>query len=329
MIGTLAAFALIAQTPAPTAAATSLLRVYKKGEILKYQVRGLMVTETQQIGRPYLQPQDQEINYDSTLEVKELKPDGFADVVYKRPTIEVIMGETAESDRRSSKEKVNFHLLLTMSPINHVTGAKDLTVKPPAKPPAKPGSKPLLAASSMPFAALAGASVGQFSIPFIQDLMRVSLYVGTLDTAIDLNPPLPYDDVKPGATWKKTATYQPQEVKGGSGKVQVQRLDWTYTYDGIKEANGRKVHRITGVLKMDTDVAKMVNEQAGSAIRSGIEALPVKMDMKVEYDLDPVTRHTLAARSESKGAWSLKAVGAPEIVLEQKFTGRTTLALVK
>lgn len=334
LVGTLAAAILLNPASAPQtktdapAAPVSLLRVFKKGEVLKYQVRGLIVQETQRIGMPYMQPSDQEINYDSTLTVQAMKADGFADLIYKRPTMEIVLGETGDRDRQVMKEKTDINLLLTMSPINHVTNSKDLNVKP-AVTPARQKPKPALLKASNPFAALANASVGQISIPFVEDLKRVSLFVGTLDTAIDLNPPLPDDDTKVGATWKQTATYQPQAIKGQKDQMQVQRLDWTYVYSGVVDSEGKKVHRITGTLKLDTDVAKMVNAQAGSASRSGLEALPIKMDMKVEFDLDLNTRHTLAARSESKGSWSLKLVGAPETVLEERFTGRTTLRLVK
>ncbi len=332
LVGTLAAAILLnpsqaAQTQAAPAP-VSLYRVFKKGEQLKYQVRGLIVQETQRMGMPYMQPSDQEINYDSTLLVQTLKADGFADLVYKRPTMEIVLGETGERDREVMKEKTDINLLLTMSPINHVTNFKDLNVKP-ATTPAKPKPKSAFAASSSPFHAFANASLGQISIPFVEDLKRVSLFVGTLDTAIDLNPPLPDDDVKVGAVWKQTATYQPQAVKGQKDQIQVQRLDWTYVYSGVVESEGKKVHRVTGTLTLDTDVAKMVNAQAGSAARTGLEALPIKMNMKVEFDLDLNTKHTLAARSESKGSWSLKLVGAPETYLEERFTGRTTLRLVK
>lgn len=332
LVGTLAAAILLNPSQAPQNQAASepvsLYRVFKKGENLKYQVRGLIVQETQRIGMPYMQPSDQEINYDSTLTVQAMKADGFADLVYKRPTMEIILGETGDRDRQVMKEKTDINLLLTMSPINHVTNFKDLNVKPVVTP-AKPKAKPLMFGSSSAFAALTSASVGQISVPFVEDLKRVSLFVGTLDTAIDLNPPLPDDDVKVGATWKQTATYQPQAVKGQKDQMQVQRLDWTYVYSGIVDSDGKRVHRITGTLKLDTDVAKMVNAQFGSASQTGLEALPIKMDMKVEFDLDLTTKHTLAARSESKGSWSLKLVGAPETVLEERFTGRTTLRLVK
>lgn len=321
-VAALAALLSASQGGAPSPSPVELLRVFKAGEVMRYQVRSLLVTETQRIGMPFMQPNDLEINYDSSLQISALKADGFATALYKRPTMDIVLGETAERDRVTNKEKSNINLELSLSPINEITGVKDLNAKPAAPPPRRTGGALWMSAAG-------AAPAPQVSIPFVQDLYRLSLYVGSLDAAIDLNPPLPYEEVKTGATWRKTATYQPQALRGRpNAKMAVQRLDWTYRYEGVVEVKGRKVHRVTGVLALDTDVAKFANQEAGAtAGQTGLEAIPLKMTMNVSYDLDLATRKTLAASSEAKGSWSVKLTAAEEPVLEEKFTGRTTLTL--
>lgn len=305
---------------APPAAPVELLRQFKVGENLKYQVRSLLVLETKRLGAPYFQPSDLEINYDSSLEVKKLKTDGFAEVVYKRPTMDIVEGETAEEERKVNKEKVNMNFALTLSPINEFTNAKDLN--PPKPAPRRTGGVKWAAAG------LGGVPQEGASIPFIGELYRLALFVGSLDTAIDLSPKLPYDEVRPGATWKMTASYQPQTLQGSKGKMAVQRLDWTYTYDGVVTSQGKKVHRVTGVLKLDTDLGAFFNQASGvTAGQSGLEKVPVKMESKVLFDLDVNTRHTLLAQAETKGTWSIKVAGLDSNLIEEKFTGRTTSTL--
>jgi hypothetical protein len=298
-----------------------LLRQFKVGENLKYQVRSLLVLETKRLGLPYFQPSDMEINYDSSIEVKKLKTDGFAEVVYKRPTMDIVEGETSEEDRKVNKERVNMNFALTLSPINEFTNAKDLNPPKPA-----PRSSGAAKWASPGF----GSTMQEGeSLPFVGELYRLALFVGSLDTAIDLSPKLPYDEVRPGAAWKMTASYQPQTLKGAKGKMAVQRLDWTYTYDGVVTSQGKRVHRITGVLKLDTDLGAFFNQAAGvSAGESDLEKLPVKLDSKVTFDLDLNTRHTLSALAETKGTWSLKMSGLESNFIEEKISGRTTLTLV-
>ncbi|MCG9894166.1 MAG: hypothetical protein MH204_01665 [Fimbriimonadaceae bacterium] len=297
-----------------------LTRSFKAGQTFRYRVRSLLVTETQLIGQPFRLPNDTEINYDSTLQVTGLRPGGFATMVYRRPTMQIIEGETAERDRVINNERTNINLEFSYSPINEITAVKDLN---PASSTAR-FARPLRVQSE----GLQRAVNAIMSIGFQGEIYRLALFTGNLSSAIDLQPPLPYEEVKVGETWKRTAMYQPQSKTAGSRELIQKRLDWTYTYNGIVESNGRRVHRITGTISLDTDWADFINQQMGaSAARTGLDKIPVKFESKVTYDLDLNTRATLRAQAETKGSWLARLVQLTEPLVDETFTGRTTLTL--
>jgi hypothetical protein len=76
-------------------------------------------------------PSEQGTKYQFTFEVGKVTDEGFASVAYKRPTVDVIQGETVEHPPITTTERVDEHLELTMSPVNAITGLKDLTPKKP------------------------------------------------------------------------------------------------------------------------------------------------------------------------------------------------------
>ncbi len=55
----------------------------------------------------------------------------------------------------------------------------------------------------------------------------------------------------------------PAAPTGGIEPQAVQRLDYVYSYDGVVDSNGQKVHRVTAKLNLDTDAAPYINSFMG------------------------------------------------------------------
>lgn len=320
-----AAVALLqpATPAAPDAAKPVLLgRVFQKGQKFAYDVKSNLQVEQRQYGLETFLPSDLDINYGFTMEVQQMKADGIAQVLYLRPTMTQITGETYESPPKTQVIKTNYKLQADVSPINELLNTKDLN--PPKPAPAKPGALWLRTLSSQDAAGI--PVIGNY----IQELYRLALFIGTLDSGMDFSPKMPYDEVAPGATWKRTVGYQPQRTAATGGNTAVQRLDYTFQYDGVAEADGKPVHRITATLKLDTDAAPMLNELVpGGESTTGLKKVELKLEAKIVFDLDLKTMHTLGARAESTGG--IKVFITPlgnEPYLEERLKGRTSLRLL-
>jgi hypothetical protein len=137
-------------------------------------------------------------------------------------------------------------------------------------------------------------------------------------------------EVEPGYTWEITSSYQPQKLKGKEGKMATQRLDYTYTYIGVVEVEGKKLHRVSAALNFDNDIAPFINDMLGmKPSESGLRGLKLKMDAKMEFDLDYETRNTVAIRADSVGAMSILITELPDVpYMEQNIKGRTRLKLL-
>jgi hypothetical protein len=301
-----------------------LERVFKKGEAATYKVLSNLQVETRQAGLETFMPApDTDISYSFTYEVTELKGDGIAVLHYKRPTVTERTGEGSTTAARTDVVKTNFDLMLTVSPINEIIDMKDLTKK--KKPEKKKGG--------LVMGAFAGMSPNaQISIgSFISEIHRLALFLGSLDSAVDFSPKLPFDEIKPGDTWQKTVGYSPQRLKDKEGKSAVQRLDYTYTYKGIVQSGAKKVYRINAALNVDTDAAEFVNQLIGmKPEQSGLKEIRLKLAANIDYDLDLNTRRTLKAVATSNGGVKILVTQMPnEPVMEQNIKGKTTLSLVK
>lgn len=318
-----------ATAPAPR---FELLRQFKVGEKLTYQIRSKLYSEQREEGLAIFLPSEFSINYDTTIEVKGLKTDGFAEVVFRRPTMTMIEGETAESPPKTKVEKTNYNLSMVLSPINEVTEIKDLNA--PAKPPAKPGGTTGGGRSGslralLPAGVASSAASQDMLGELVMNLHRMALFIGSLDSSIDLAPKLPYDEVRVGETWKRTASYAPQVLQGSGGRMATQRLDFTFTYNGLITQGSRKLHQITGVLNYKSDAGAYFNQLMGTKPEeSGIRSIPMTMDSKIVFLLDEKTRHTISVAAESKGDWSINIVGRNEPVVEERFNGTVTSRLV-
>jgi hypothetical protein len=307
----------------PATAPVELYRQWKPNTTLAYQVKSHLFVESRHYMTSIFIPEDLDQNYNFTLQVGAVTGEGFANVTYKRPKMEIIYGETAERGSLTEVEDVNQHYVMSMSPVNAITDLKDLTSKK------KEGDGGQLLFRVRTDGTLAPQSQDILQ-RFIGELYRLALFIGNAETAVDFGPRLPLLEVEPGDTWNVTASYQPQKLSGKEGKMATQRLDYTYKYDGQVEVDGKKLERITATLAFDNDIAPFINEAIGmKPAQSGLRGLKMKLDAKMEFDLDPVTKNTLAIRADSTGAFSVEITQIPDRpVQENKLRGRTRLKLL-
>ncbi len=306
--------------------AVTLNRVNKPGEIQKYRVLSRLNIEQKQLGMNYFLPERFDLNYDFTLDVKKEKADGIVEAVYKRPTMTQIAGETAESDAKTTIEKSDIELKVDLSPINKLLNIVDL--KPKKDPPKTSGGGRWITGKPGGMSAIQGDLVGSF----ISELQRLALFIGSIDSSLDFQPKLPLFEVTKGETWKETVSYSPQKLKSKSGKTVMQRLDYVYTYEGVVESKGIKVHRISAVLDMNADMAQFIKDNMGAAefAESGLKELKFALKAKIDYDLDLQNRRTIRAEGASEGGFMIVVTQFPdEPVIEQKLKGKTTMVLQK
>ncbi|MBS1721469.1 MAG: hypothetical protein JSS66_00515 [Armatimonadetes bacterium] len=297
-----------------------LYRQFTAGQTYTYDVKSHLLSEFKSAGMGYFLPADFDINYKFTMKVEEARQNGFATVLYERPTMDMIEGETAEKPPKTTVEKTGMRLRLTLSPVNELTDVKDLSEKKDKKD--KDGGLFLYGSGrETPQDNLVARMVGE--------LQRMAMFIGNLDSALDFSPKLPLDAVKPGDTWKKTVSYQPRELKG-TNRQAMQRLDYTFVYDGLKDVDGKKVHQVTGNLELDTDAAKFMNQiMETKPEESGLKELRLKMKTKLTFLLDEATKATRSIVGESEGGFSIEATGYDEgPIYEEKLKGKTTMKLV-
>lgn len=309
MLSGLIALGVIAQNQNPY---VDISRVFTAGEKCEYQLRSRLNLETREIEDAVFYPSSFRIDYDFNYVVKEMKEEGFALVRYHRPSMTLTEGETAESPPVSRVDKVNWVLDLTLSPANEITGMKTVET----------------ARAASPFS-LRSAPQQDLINQFTGELQRLALFAGSVDSALDLSPKLPYDEVRVGDTWKRTVGYTPQRLQG-SNRSAVQRLDYEYKYEGLVDVEGVKVHRVTATLKVDTNAAEFINQMYGvPASVTGLEAVNLKLDATITFDLDEKTRHTIRAAAVSTGSYDIRLARNPSVpIVEQKLNGRSNLRLV-
>ena len=178
-------------------APVQLARVFKAGEKLEYEIKSSLNSQRRGRGLDTWIPEDLDISYKFTTEVKALKPDGIAEMVYQRPTMTIVEGETFDRPPKTQIEKTKLNFLLTVSPANELLTMKDLN--PPEKK--KPGKTD---GGDLKF--LTASAIRKQGIPFIgqfiSEIQRLSLFVGSFDSALDFAPRLPFEKLKIGDTWK-------------------------------------------------------------------------------------------------------------------------------
>jgi hypothetical protein len=312
------------------AAPVTLSRLFAKGEKLQYSVLSNLHVESRQYGLQTFMPEELDLDYKFTTEVKELKNDGVAVVHYLRPNMVQVDGETADRGPKTTVEKVDWNFDLTVSPINEVVEMKDLN--PPKKKPTPKPSGGDDGGDGGQFILMAGAGARQqplFIGQFISEMYRLALNVGSMDSALDFSPKLPLDEVKVGDTWKKTVSYEPQKLKGKDGKQAVQRLDYTFTYKGLVTVNGKQFYRINAALDLNSDLGDYINQLIGmKPAESHLKSIPLKLKQSIDYDLDMATKRTVLARSKADGGFTINVTDVDEPVQEQKMSGSTEMKLV-
>lgn len=316
-----AALALTLAKPTP---AVELYRQWKEGTTLSYQVLSHLYTESRDFQSTIFIPDEMDQNYDFTFNVKKVTGEGFATVEYKRPKVQIIEGETVDSPPVTKYEELNEHLEIEMSPVNALTAIKDLSPKKPEKD----GGGLARAMLRMRNAGVP-VETQQVVGSFIGDLYRMALFIGDPETSVDFGPFLPLLEVEVGDTWKHTAAYQPQKLKDKKGKMAPQRIDYVYTYKGVGELNGKKVHQISATLSLDTDIAPYINDLLGMPpSRTGLRGLKMKMQANMDFDLDFDTKHTLAVRANSAGSFVIEITQLQDVpFIEENVKGRTRLKL--
>lgn len=303
-----------------------LNRVNKGGEIQKYRVLSTLDIEQKTIEMDYFLPDTFDLNYDFSIEVKKEKVDGIVEAIYKRPSMTLVTGATGESPSKKNIEKVDMQFRVDLSPINKLLAVEDIAPKKPATAATKGGLRLMTVPS------VVTPAQGDFIGSFISELQRLALFVGSLESSMDFQPKLPLFEVSKGDSWKETVSYSPQKLNNKSGKTVMQRLDYTYVYDGIVDVKGTKVHRITATLNMNADMAQFMKDNMGASefADSGLKELKFHLKAKIEYDLDLQTRKTQRAVGNSEGGFLIVVTDFPnKPVVEQKLRGHTVMTLQK
>lgn len=317
----LIAITALAQTSPPV----TLSRTFVKGEKLTYEYKGSLHAESRAYGLVTWMPDDVDIAYKFTLDVQDLKNDGFAKVLYKRPAMTITEGETAERGLKTTTEKIDLTIQMTLSPFNEVTELKDLTPKKPEK------SKNT---ENQDVKAVLSRVQGELSNKLVDSLTsgltELMMLLGSLDSSLDLAPRLPFDEVKVGDTWKRTVGYSPQKLAGKEGKMATQRLDYTYTYQGLVKSGNTEVHRIVADLSLDTDLAEFMNQSIPESLknRALVKSLPFKLTSKVLFDLDKKTCHTIKAVANSESSSQIYLSVLQGVADETKMRSKVTLRLL-
>ena len=321
------AFALLLASSGRQDGMIELGRKFVAGEQLIYLTKAEITDEQRSGDLQTFIPHDESYAYRHTLDVQKVKADGIAEVMYLRPSMSITMGDTAESAAKTTNEKLDWKIQMDISPVNEVLSVKDLTPKKPDAPKKNDGVK-WLRKHGVQGSQADGTAVGLL-FAFVDEVQRLAFFIGGFDTSLDISPRMPFEEVKLGDTWQRTVSATPQKLKGQGDKMGVQRLDYTYTYKGLtKSTEGKDVHRIEAVVKLDTDMAEFARQLTGTS-KAGtvLKTVPLKFEAKVKYDLDVKTMHLLKAAAESSGSFAIEVKGAPQPLLEDRFRGRTLVKL--
>ena len=307
--------------------AIELGRKFVAGEKLVYLTKAEITDEQRSGELQTFIPHDESYSYRHTLDVQKVKADGIAEVMYLRPSMAITMGDTGESAAKTTTEKLDWKIQMDISPVNEVLSLKDLTPKKPDAPKKNDGLK-WLRARGVQGSAADGTAVGLL-FSFVGEVQRLAFFIGGFDTSLDISPRMPFEEVKVGDTWQRTVSATPQKLKGQGEKMGVQRLDYTYTYKGVtKSTEGKDIHRIEAVVKLDTDMAEFARQLTGSSkAGSMLKTVPLKFEAKVKYDLDLKTMHLVKAAAESSGSFAIEVKGVSQPLLEDRFRGRTLVKL--
>lgn len=301
-------------SPQADQTAVTLMRSSKAHEKLVYDVTAHLDNERRGGEIETWMPSQLDLSYRFTTIISDVKPGGFFDIHYLRPTINEEQGETFDNGPIDKVDKVDMDYQLTVTPLNEITAEKDSGKAHSSNWDLSPSDAAQIRLNPL---------IGQY----VQEIYALALNVGSVQNSLDFEPRLPLDEVKPGDTWKVTVGYSPQNLKGKNESA-VQRLDYTYSYGGMVQSNGRNVYRVSADLTVDTDLAKFFDDYVGTnSQQTGVKAIPLNLKSHIDFDLDPNTKETLRAEATSTGGYSLQLNNQEAALWEEKFKGHTVMDL--
>ncbi len=302
-------------------APVALKHSFTKGIKSEYEVEAELDIDSRGRGLTTFLPDNKRFKYSIFTNTLDDAHD-VASVRYSRPSLSITGFATADTDPRTIVEKVDWLALLQISPVNEIIDDKDISPKKP-----KPKTDQLIARGG------AGVPRRQEELiqPYLDDIERLSVFIGGPETSLDFEPRLSLDAVKVGDTWQRTLSYQPQKLASKSGKTStvVKRVDLTYTYKGIVESHGQKYQHVHGELNLKTDIGEFYNQFFDATPdQTGLKSIPLTLSMKMEFDLDPKTNQTVFASLKSEGSFKVFVTAFPEAYEEENVRGSSEMHLV-
>lgn len=294
-----------------------LFRSYRSGEKLTYQFSSQLDVGVRSGEIDVFIPENVKYTYNFTLTTEKEKPEGTADVRFRRPNVTIHIGETFEDPPTKEEVKTDENILFTLSRTNQVLSLKD---ESPKKKDKDKGNRSIIATAS----AVEQQRAQDVIRSWFQQLFQLAAFVNFYD----LGPLLPGHPVAVGDTWKQTVGYQPMQITAGAdkGKPIMGRLDYEYTYRGRKELDGKQVVWIVAKLHNESDASPYVASRMGVELEdSPFKAIKLKISAEVEYFLDPVTLITLKVASKSEGNAHVVVEGVEGPIEEVKFESRGSL----
>jgi hypothetical protein len=300
----------------PVVEPVDLSRVFKMGEKATYSFSSRINVDWRQVPIETFIPQNDGFEYTFTTEVEALKPDGVADLRFRRPKIVLKIGETFDSPPKEQILARDQNYLFVLSNKNRLLSVRDDSPKQPQKP------------DSRLFSHLYADEDRRLQLDifsWMSQLRQLAAFVNFFDRG----PNLPTRPVSVGDTWKETIGYVPTTVSAGAdqGKNLMARLDYEYTYKGLIEFEGQTVYHVVGKIFQDTDAAPFIADLMGVKLEfAPFKEIKLKMDGTVDYYLrqSDLSVHKILAKSEGYTSITVATYeGGP--VYEEKFKSNARL----
>lgn len=312
------ALSLAALIGTQTPEAIDLERKFRQGEKHTFQFVSKMTIEFREIPLETFLPFGVTYSYAYTMETERLKPDGAADVRFKRPNIKIRMGETVDSPPKMEIINRPQNWLLTFSRKNQLLTLKDESPKEKKKGGTSGGG------GQSAFWSTAFGDTQLDVTSWIDELRSLGAFVNFFDWG----PVLPVHPVKVGDSWKETVGYVPATLKSGTDKGRniMARIDYTYVYKGNTTREGKKCAWIQGTLHHDSDAAPYVADLLGIELKlAPFKEIKLQMDATVDYYLDPETFAVYEIEGKSKGNTSITTRETEGAYYEERFTSEAYL----
>lgn len=312
----MAAVMALALSPAEP---VTLERVFRQGETLTFDFSTRINLDVRDYPLETFIPVNDRVLYTFTLTTERLKPDGVADVRFKRNKVTIRYGERFDEPPKEEKVGRDENFLFTLSRTNQVLSLRDESPKPP---PSGGGLRSAMLRYASPAAA-------EMAFDIIDDWITQMHQLAGFVNFFDLGPILPAHPVEPGETWKETIGYAPVTVAEGAdkGRTLNARIDYVYTFMGEANYQGRPVYHIQGTYKHDTDAAKYIEDLLKEArMASPYKEIRLRMEGKVDYYLEKTTCAVIRINAEAEGYFGLTVNQMPDApVMEEKIKSSASL----